>query len=295
MATTTDLINDIKILGSFPTSDELFSNNNYLRILDREMSNQIVPLMTKINEEYFLSYKDVSVASGVSEYRMPKRAVGSVLRDVQMIDSAGNITPLMRLNEEDKYSTTQGDLGYSIKGNQIILSPVPTSNAYSLRMAYFRRPSRFVLTSACAQVVSIDTVLNSVVVSNVPSSMSANVLVDFVQSESPYDILSIDSVISSVVGTTISFSSLPSDLAVGDYICLAGESCLPMVPEELVPLLSQAALCVCLSSKKDKSVELELQKLEQMKQTVINMLSPRVKSDDQKIKSRNNLLNYFRY
>lgn len=292
--TSTDLISNIKLRGSFPTANDLFSNADYLNILNDEMMNQVVPIITKLNEEFFLTYKDYPLIVGTTTYRIPKRAVGSMLRDVQLISSSGSVTSLSRLFEEDKYSTTQGQLGYYIKGNQIVLSPTPTDSNYTLRLAYFRRPSKFVLPSACGAITSIDTALNQVVVSATPSTMTTGTLIDFVQGDSPYDLLEMDSAITSVAGTTITFSSLPDDLAIGDYISLAGECCLPMIPEEMIPLLVQSGLCVCLASKKDKSVELELQKLEQMKQTIIGLLSPRVKSNDIKIKSRNSLLNSFR-
>lgn len=290
---TNDLISSIKIRGSFPTASDLFSNSDYLSILNEEMMNQVTPLLTQINQEYFLTYSDVNTVSGTSAYRIPKRAIGSMLRDIQLVDSAGNVQSLPRLFEEDKVSTSQGQLGYYVKGNQIILSPTP-ANVITLRLAYFRRPSKFVLTSACAQIASIDTVLNQVVVSSLPSTMTTATLIDFVQSDSPYDLLEMDSAISSFSGTTISFTSLPTDLVVGDYISLAGETCVPMVPEEIINYLVQSALCVCLSSKKDKSVELELQKMQAMKQSLISMLSPRIKSNDIVIKSKNSLLNSFR-
>lgn len=294
MSTTTDLISNIKLRGSFPTADDLFSNTDYLNILNDEMMNQVVPIVTKLNEEYFLAYQDTAITIGQSAYRIPKRAVGSMLRDVQIISSSGNVTSLSRLFEEDRYSLTQGQNGYYIKGNQIIISPSPTSTGDTLRLAYFRRPSKFVLPTACGVITSIDTVLNQVIVSALPTTMTTGTLIDFVQGSSPYDLLQMDSAIVSAAGTTITFVSLPTELAVGDYISLAGECCLPMIPEEMIPLLVQSALCICLSSKKDKSVELELQKMEQMKKTIIGMLSPRVKSNDIKIKTRNSLLNTFR-
>ncbi len=284
------MINNIKIRGSFPTANDLFSTSDYLSILSDEMINQVTPLLTKINQEYFLAYLDITTTANKSEYRFPRRAIGSILRNVQVIDSGGNITELPRLFEEDNYSTVQGNSGYYIKSNVIILSPTPTNANSTLRLAYFRRPSRFVLTTACAKIQSIDTLTNQVVVTSLPSTMSNGILVDFVQADSPYDLLQMDSAITNASGTTLTFTSLPEDLAVNDYISLAGETCVPMVPEELVPYLVQAALCVCLSSKKDKSVELELQKLEQMKETITNLLSPRVKSADIKIQAVNGLL-----
>lgn len=290
--TTADLIANIKLRGSFPTANDLFSSSEYLSILNDEMMNQVTPLITQLNEEFYLTYQDTAVSSGVDAYRIPKRAIGSMLRDVQLISSAGNVASLPRLFEEDKYSTTQGAVGYYIKGNQIILSPMPTASTDTLRLAYFRRPSKFVTTAACAQVTIVAG--NTITVASVPSTMTTNTSIDFVQGSSPYDLLQMDTSIIGVSGTTLTFDSVPTDLAVGDYICLAGETCSPMIPEEMIPFLVQAALCICLSSKKDKSVELELQKLQQSKQALISMMSPRVKSNDVKIRSKNSLINSIR-
>lgn len=290
--TTTDIINSIKRRGSFPASNTLFSNSDFLAILDEEMVNTILPLFSIINEEYFVEYHDVTLTPGTSGYRIPTRAVGVTLRDVQLI-SGTNITSLIRLYEEDKTSTDNNQQGYFLKGNKVIVSPTPTQ-AETLRMVYFRRPSKFVLPSACALISSIDTGTNQVVVSSVPSSMTTNVVVDFIQANTPYDILSQDAVISGISGTTISFTSLPSELAVGDYICLANQSCVPCIPEEFTPILIQAALCICLSSKKDDSAKFEIQKLEKMSQYLVDLVAPRVKSGDKVISNKNSLFNYFR-
>lgn len=282
--TTTTMIADIKLIGSFPTTDSLFSNANYLSLLTREQLTTIVPLLNKVNEEYFITEKDYAVTANQSSYRIPARAVGSQLRDVQLISSGGDVTGLVRLYEDNRESSNDGQQGYYFKGNSVLLSPTPvTTNGDTLRLIYMRRPSTFVLPSACGEIISINTSLNQVVVSALPSTMTASTAVDFIQGDSPYDLLSMDAAISSVSGTTVTFSSLPTDLAVGDFICLAGETCVPMIPEELVDVLVQATLCACLSSKKDKAVELELQKLEQLKNSFVEMLTPRVKSDDKKI------------
>ena len=294
MATTSDLINQIKLRGSFPTSDDLFSNADYLSILNDEMMNHITPMLTKLNEEYFLAYQDTQLTVGQSEYRIPKRAAGSMLRDVQLISASGSVISLGRLFEEDKYSTNNGQSGYYIKSNQVVISPTPASGDMTLRLAYFRRPSKFVLPTSCAKIISINVATKQVTVSSLPGNMTTGTQIDFFQADSPYDLLDMNSIITNAAGTTVTFSALPKDLAIGDYLGMQGETCAPMIPEELVPVLVQAALCTCLSSKKDKSVELELQKLEQQKQSVVTMLAPRVKSNDVKIKTSNSLLNNFR-
>ena len=292
--TTTDIINSIKRRGSFPTSDSLFSNSDFLRLLDEETQNTILPLFATINEDYFIEYQDISIIANQDLYRITKRAMGVILRDVQFIDSSGNIKSLIRLYEEDKTSTSNNQEGYFLKGNKVQISPKPTTATGTLRLVYFRRPSSYVLTSACSEITSIDTGNNQVVVSSLPATFSTNVEVDFVQANSPYDILSMDSVIQGVSGTTITFTTLPEDLAVGDYICLSSQTCVSGVPDEVLPILIQAVLCICLASKKDANVKLELEKLQMMKENFITLLLPRVKSDDKKIFTKNNILSHFR-
>lgn len=289
--TTTDLINNIKLRGSFPTSDDLFSTSDFLSILNDELLNTIVPIINKVNEEYFLTYKSYNITASQDIYRIPKRAIASTLRDIQKIDTNGSVTGLGRLYEDNRMSLSNGPPGYYVKSNTIQLSPLPTSTTGTLRLAYTRRPSKLVLPTACAQVTAISG--TTVTVASVPSTMTNNTLIDFVQADSPYDILDMDIAIAGISGTSIDLPSVPDSLAVGDYICLAGESPVPGIPEEMVPTLVQAALCVCLTSKKDKNVEIEIQKLEQMKDSLISLMSPRVKSNDVVIHS-NALLNVFR-
>lgn len=278
--TTTDLITNIRTRGSFPVNDATFTSSSYLSILNDEMLNKIVPLLMRVNQEYFLAYKDHAVTAGKSSYRIPARAVGQTLRNVQFIDSTGNYIDLPKLVEEDKYSETQGRVGYYLKGNQVLLHPTPTNTSGTLRLAYMRRPQKLVLSSASAKINSIDTINNQVVVDSLPSTITTSTNIDFVQSDSPYDLLNTDIAVTGVSGTTLSFTTLPDDLAVGDYVNVAGEACVPCIPEDLVPFLVQAALCICLSSKKDKSINNEMNKLEEMRLNLIDLLSPRTKSDD---------------
>lgn len=274
MSTANVLIAAIKLKGGMP-DDNYYTDDNMLTILNDEMKLTINPLVMKLQEEYFLENKTYTITSG-GTYRLPKRCLGNKLRDVKLIDSNGAYTDLERLFEEDRSSNKRG---YYISRNTITLSSDITTG--SLKITYFMSPSALVLTSSVATVQSIDSA-TQVTVSSLPSTISVSSPVDFIQANGPYDLLDKDVTISSISGTILTFSSLPDDLAVGDYICLAEQSPVPLIPEDLHPVLVQAALCVCLSSKKDKSVELELQKLEQMKQTISEMLDPRVESNDVK-------------
>lgn len=281
---TTELISALKIHGSFPTSNDLFSDSDFLVLFNHQMLAEIVPMMMKVNEEFFLQSRDFFISSG-SLYRIPRRAIGTVIRDLKVIDAGGNEIPLSRLFEEDRGT---GKSGYYLNRNSVELSPDITSG--TLRMKFFGRPGKLVLTTACAQIQDISG--GTVTVSSAPSTLANNTLVDFVQNNNPYDLLDMDVAIVGVSGTTLTFNSVPSGTEVGDWICLATEAPVPMVPDEMHPVLVQSALCKTLSSKKDKAYKDELETLMRVKEDAVNMLDPRVQNNSNKVRS-GKLLSYF--
>lgn len=248
------------------------------------MKIDINPIMLKLNDEYFLETKDYTIASG-STYRLPKRIIS--VRDLKLVDSSGNLSDLDRNFEEDRASNRTG---YYMLRNSIELSSDITSG--TLRLKYFMRPSKLVATTSAGQITSIDTGTNQVVVSSAPSTFVNGASIDFVQNENPYDMLSYDAAISNVSGTTLTFASIPNGLAVGDWVTVSNESPVPLVPEELHPLLVQACLVTTLSSKKDKKYDDEKKAFMEMKEQVINMLDPRVNNSSVKMRS-GKIHNYF--
>lgn len=283
---TSDLITSLKIHGSFPTSNDLFSNSDFLVLFNHAMQTEIVPIMLMLSEDYFLLTKNFTVSAG-SSYRLPSRAIGSKLRDLQVEDGGGNLIPLKRLFEEDRPANLTG---YYIVRNSVELGNQFVSG--TLKMKYYARPNKLVVTTDCAQIVSISTGLNQIEVSSVPSTMTTGTLCDLVQNKNPYDLLDYDTAIVGISGTTITLNSLPTDLVVGDWLCLAEQSPVPMVPEEMHPVLVQAALVAALSSKKDKAFLEEAKILERNKQDSIRMLDPRVENDSVSFRS-GRLLNFF--
>lgn len=274
---TSEMITALKIKGSWPTSDDLFSNADFLVLLNMAKNIHIHGLMMKLNDEYLLATKDYTIASDTT-YRLPTRVIS--IRDITLVDASNNVTPLARCFEEDRGS---GKSGYYIVRNSIELSPDITGG--TLRCKYFARGSALVLPSACGQVESIDTGTNSVVVTSAPSTFANGTIIDMVQNNNPYDLLRMDQAITTVAGTTLTFASLPTDLAVGDWICIANQTPVLMAPEEMHTVLVQAVLVDSLSSKKDKAAESAKEDFMQMKEDVINLLDPRVNNSSVKMRS----------
>jgi len=281
---TTELISALKIKGSFPSSDDLFSDDDFLVLLNMAMDVEINPIILRLNDEYLLQSKDFTISTGTT-YRLPTRIIS--IRDLTLVDGSGNVTKLDRNFEEDR-STNK--TGYYLLRNSIELSSDIVDG--SLRMKYFARPSKLVLTTDCGQVSSIDTGTNSVVISSAPATFANGTVIDIIQNNNPFDLLSMDQSITTVAGTTLTFASLPTDLLVGDWICIANQSPVPLVPQELHTLLVQAALVESLSSKKDKAFKDANEKYEMLKNNVINMLDPRVNNSSVKMRS-GRIFNYF--
>lgn len=283
---TSELISNLKIKGSFPTANDLFSNSDFLALFNHQMKTEIIPTMLALSEDYFLLTKNFTVTQGAS-YRLPSRAIGAKLRDLQVQDTGGNLIPLKRLFEEDRPANLTG---YYIVRNSVELANQFVSG--TLLMKYYARPNKLVMTTACGQVVSIDSINKNVEVSSVPSTFTTGVLCDFVQNKNPYDLLSYDNAIVGVSGTTITMTEIPDGLEIGDWLCLAEEAPVAMVPEEMHPVLVQSALVAALSSKKDKAMDFEAKVLERVKQDAIRMLDPRVENDSVSFRS-GRLLNFF--
>jgi hypothetical protein len=283
---SSELINSIKLKGDMP-SDNYFTDSEFLSILNDELKLTINPLLMRLNEDYLTQDKDYTISSG-SSYRLPNRCLGNKIRDVKIVDTAGAFTDVYRQYEENRSANPRG---YYLKQNSLTLSDHYTSG--TLRVSYFLRPNTLISASSAAQVLSIDSA-TQVTVSALPSTITTSTPVDFIQTKGPNDVLALDQTITSIAGTTLTFASLPDDLVVGDYICLAGESPVSLIPEDLNPVLVQAALCVCLSAKKDKAASFELEKLERMKQAMIDMLDPRVQSNDTKVRGQGLLSRFIR-
>lgn len=290
--TTTDLIASIKANASIPTSQNLFQAADFLRFANHEMQINLVPLVMSAREEYFVADYNHSVTANQSSYQIPTRAIGGKLRDVQFI-SGTDISSLPRLEPELISSTVNGREGFYLQANNVVLSPTPTVTDGTLRLKHFRRPGTLVATSACGQITDIDSGTNSVTISSTPSTFTTGVEVDFIRNKPGFDSLAIDQAISGVSGTTISFSSLPSDLAVGDWIALATESPIPQLPVELHPVLAQAVAVKCILAQ-GKKAEAEQMRLKEMKEAALLLLTPRIDGEPRKITNQYGLLNHFR-
>ena len=277
--TTTDAIASIKRRGSIPTAQNLFQTEDFLSFLNDELLLNLVPQILSTREDYFKADYDITIVPGQTAYTIPPRALGGKLADVSYV-TISNIVSVPWLEQSELKSTTTGPFGFYIKGNKVVLSPPPT-NADTLRLSIYQSPGELVSVDDCAQVASIDSA-TQVTVSSIPTSWTTGTIVDWVKAKPGFENLEIDSVVTGVSGTSITFTSVPEDLEIGDWLCPQYQSCIPQVPKELHNLLAQMVAVKCMEAMGKNTSQAE-EKLQMMKQQAFELLSPRVDNENRKI------------
>lgn len=289
--TTSDLLTSIHNRGNIPSTTNdtnVNSSNNLLNIATEQLHTKLYPIIQSTREEFYVTRKDFTITDSQNEYVIPSRASGLVLRDVQLITGT-EVQSLGIIDSEYVTTTASGNVsGYYLEHNKIILYPTPASTTGTLRVRYYLRPSRLTITSNCGQISSIDTVTNQVVVSAIPSTWAAGTSLDFVQASAPYANLSIDQAATVVSGTTITFASLPSTLAVGDWIAPAEYSPIPQLPYEFHAILAQLTVCKVLEAMGDREgATLAFKDVQTDLENMLKLVTPRNQGERKKVINRN--------
>jgi hypothetical protein len=190
----------------------------------------------------------------------------------------------------DQYSTNaspNGVPGFYLANNQII--PVPAQSVGVIRLWFYQRPNNLVVQSAASQISAI--VGTTVTVGVVPTTFTTGTTVDFIKDQPFFECRAIDQSIVSATTTTITFSTLPTSLVVGDWVALAGQTPVPQIPVEFRPLLVQR--CVVkyyeIQGYLDKMAAAQ-KKLEEMEKDLFAIINPRVREEPKIITASTDLI-----
>ncbi len=286
--TTTDLVATIRTRAMLPdASTGSLGTASLLIMATEELHITLVPLILSAREHYYETYSDSVIAGDQNAYPLPVRAVGGVLSAVQYIAGTNVYTlPMIDPSQITTTNTSSTPSAYYIENNSLILFPTPATTTGTLRVRYFQRPSRLEQTINCAQIASIDALANTVTVASVPSTWTTGTIIDFVQQITPHRPYAIDQSITGVAGTTISFTSLPSGLIVGDWLALAEYTPIPEVPFEFLPVLAQMTVVKALEATSDhEGMQAAQAKLDAYMRAALMLMTPRNQSGVKKVMS----------
>lgn len=296
MYTWTQLMDDIKVKGMIPTSQNTFTEERLLSITNNVLLAKLLPQILKARESYY-SYDIDTAINSTGVYDIHTRAVGGKLDNVALIDGVRRKDLALYLEDEitNLGQPPDGKAGFFIKRNQFTILPTDGSGYSSVRQTIFLRPARIVANSSGAQVTAFNPATKVVTFSEVPSGWTTASVLDIVQGQPHFDTLAINQTISAITtgsGGTITFvSDLPDRIAIGDWVSLFGESPVPQVPAEFNSLLAQYAANECLKNGSDpKALETGIADAKELLDSLMGVITPRVEREGKVLVNRTGML-----
>lgn len=237
-------------------------------------------MIVKAKAGFWVDTLDFTVTTPQPKYRIPPRACGQVLVkcEVTIPGNAMSMLPEVSESHASLYTTPPSQVGpprmFVIRGDQVVLLPNPDST-YTLRMYFWRRPSRLVTQQSSTlnggtdrgRITSIAGIASrQVVVNALPFDMeavsggvitpaaitTAQQLVDIVHPNGWHECAAIN-LTQSFGGTTITLGGTDdlSEIAVGDYVRVAEQTDWPMLPDDFHRALVDVTTVKILAQRKD--------------------------------------------
>jgi hypothetical protein len=295
--TSDQLLSSLKLRGFVPGTSGA-TRADLLRLASEECRTYIAALLKSVREEFLIAEVDVAVDASTPTLNLPQRAAGSALRSVGLLPAVGfpytfpfafiemqrAPLPLTRMEPEQawRFGASGGrPVAYMLQGAQLVLLP-PPDGPYTCRIGYQARPSSIVYPDACGQVTSINPGTGQVTIDAAPSTFSNLATYDFVRGVPGFETLGMD-YSASISGTTLTFSTLPVQLAVGDFVCLAGQTPIPQVPVECHDLLAARVAVKLAEASANPNLASFKSMLEEMRESVLTLISPRVTGSARKV------------
>lgn len=279
--TTADLISAIERRAFVPANQSTFSTTEILAIAGEELRSNIFPAIINLREEYFVHYNDFSITSGTDAYAIPERSFNNLLREIKIIVN-DVINDVPRIEPEALQTTASGTpQAFYLKDDKIVLHPTPNVTANTLRVSYYLTPGDYIETSSAAVISAINTSTNVISVSSIPSSWVTGNTFDFIKQNGGHEYRGVDYISSLVSGSDITFSSLPTGLAVGDYMALQGYSPLVQIPFGMRSVVAQYAAAALLLYARQPGADEAKGKADELLMKAIDAMTPRVAGEDQ--------------
>lgn len=306
MATSDEVLTDVLLLCGWPAlaDNPPLGSADLLLLCDHVIKGSMWPDILAAQGDYYLDYVDHTITSGTARYRLPRKAYGPI-KDVLFIDT--NAT-------EDEHESVDfmnvEELGYGrerrnrsrylafIDGDFIGLSPVPTTTSGTLRVRYYRAPSKLTLLANCGKItaratvnilgvdvdlLTLDTDLDPLYVPTVGSF-------DIIGGGNAHQLLDEATNVAigiSTLGVAVSSGGWDADVAIDDYAAPAGYTPLPQVPESMLPLLVQSVALLALHHEGDKEGFGRVAALSsQSAKKALGTLDPRSEAEPRKIVPR---------
>jgi hypothetical protein len=278
------------------TGSQMFPLSRMLEIMNATYFDTIIPMVRSLREEHWIDWVSYDTGSLTSPILpIPSVAMGGALRSVELWTGDQTFTsPLVpngwqvREIPQIPRKMLNWTWGYYVQANNIVLYPVVANTVGGLIvLTYWKRPNLVCNPNNMQQVVSIvGTTINltNPISAVVPTTWTSGAILDTTSNNSPYDH---KHTITSTgrTATTITVSSGDAaNIAVGDWITDTGFTPFINVPDEVYSYFAQACAVQCLRLMKSQDgLPQAVDEMNRLKAEALNMLSPRVDDDPQKV------------
>ena len=281
-----------------PNYQPRFSQSDILALANEEQQSLVVPMIVALREEFFVSRETLSITAGDFGFRIPERAIGRTLREIQYRNQTGGtlVYDLPRISIEDSYGFTNlgsgTPNGFMVEGDTIRLLPTPSSDG-EVVLFMLRKPSSLVLTSRTAVVTAVGT--NTITLSKVPSNLTIGSKIDITDNKPAYPLVYKDLTITNISGVVITVSGFTgtalSGVDANDVVSTALETSIVQLPDEAaIVLIHATAVRVLEALSIPDQMKIAEDKLQQKIRACREILSPRVEGSVPKIIQRDGLL-----
>src|ERR1035437_347762 len=279
-----------------PISQNTYGLADIVSMMDDDLSLVVVPLMKKVQQDYLVYNVDMTITAGATSYTIPPRAVGNALRDVVLVDSAGNEVALNNLMREYikvkapfNFVPSIFSFGMYMTANEVNLynTLIQTYTAYKLRFITERRPGGLTLSTNCGQITAITGPV--LTLSNVDPAWTTASTFDIINQLPPFQSRGDDLAISLIAGQQITVTNLPAPGQKGDCLSPAMLSCIPQIPYEFFPLLTELAVAtIAEGSDMAQLLAAAKAKIESYSANSMTLARPRVTGSPKLIINRDN-------
>lgn len=288
--TTDAMVTATRLAGKLPAHDQAGVAAALLAKLNAEQRLYLTRLLQSTREQYRQAYYDITTTAGTKRYAIPSRAVAAGIVAVAKVD--GDTRTPFDFFSDYRVNTlrnpTAGDC--YLEGNELVFYQDP--GALTARVTYNRRLSELVLLASARAITAINTGTRTITIAAAPAGFTGRTTMDLVKGSPHFDTYGIDLACTSIGSgaLTITFAAtLPTSLAVGDYVAAPGESPVCNAPWELHDVLVHKAAYSWLAERGDsraKSLAVLLWGEDGtgrtgMEADAMSLLTPRVQTDSQ--------------
>jgi hypothetical protein len=298
--TVNRILDSVKRRITLPDAQNLYTDPDLIAFMNDEMGSTIIPMIHSVQQEYWVTKFDVQLVTGQVNYTIPIRGCANGLRLVTLLDTNNNEIdyPLLRPeNTASSYNwlspfSTSTLYGFYMENDHIVMFPnsVVTNPVNRVRFRFERQPNQLCAVLDAAQITNIAG--NVITVNNIPVDWTTSLTFDLINGQPAFQSKGDDLTITNInTGLSqITVTTVPSNVAIGDWFCLAGTSPIPQLPYQMFPYLSQIVANLCMAGLADAEPYKDgKQKETSMKEDLLKLLQPRDTGNVQTIVNRGGL------